>query len=55
MITLHGNSHLRAKPLDGRAEESQSIRALLFLPLGSIAARCYFLYAKVQRLQGRSV
>ncbi|KOY12981.1 hypothetical protein [Paenibacillus xylanivorans] len=29
--------------------------ALLFLPLGSIAARRYFLYAKVQRFQGRCV
>ncbi len=29
--------------------------ALLFLPLGSIAARRYFLYAKVQRFQGRGV
>jgi len=29
--------------------------ALLFLPLGSIAARRYFLYAKVQRFQGKSV
>jgi hypothetical protein len=29
--------------------------ALLFLPLGSIAARRFFLYAKVQRFQGRGV